>query len=148
MVGGFRGRSRGRGYRVKKWTYLQKYGSGLFLGVILCLKHSSKRILQKKSFLAVCCAFFSSKISIVEVLQSFWKISTPNQKIKKYIYIYFSLGQSCFHLNAYRATQQDELEFGKPVSVSASVSINTEFDVRCYRRPQIIKMHEHTHLET
>ena len=57
------GRSRGRGYRVKKWTYLQKYGSGLFLGVILCLKHSSKRILQKKSFLAICCAFFSSKIS-------------------------------------------------------------------------------------
>ena len=39
---------RGRGYRVKKWTYIQKHGICLFLEAILCLKNSLKRILEKK----------------------------------------------------------------------------------------------------
>ena len=44
---------RGRGYDMKKRTYLQILLAPLFLVVILCPKIKSKEIFQKNSFLAV-----------------------------------------------------------------------------------------------
>ena len=46
--------SRGRGYGLKKWAYLQILPVSLFYGVILVSEKGKKNFFQKFSFLAVC----------------------------------------------------------------------------------------------